>query len=133
MSGRTFRVHNIALGISTPGLNTLCGQQSSDFHRELDTFFERAAETGSANVRKLTPAERAERASRGVEIEDEIFDLRFLILQREEDIMNGREGADIEKLKTVRNRMSSLKDEYRVVVGATDLPIYFGKIPDSLQ
>jgi hypothetical protein len=118
----------------SPRNSAVFNQQSNDLERELDTFFERAAESGSEAVRKLTAAERAERAIRGGEIEDEIFDLRFQILQAEDDVMNGKDGADgIEKLRTMRDRMNNLKTEYRNVVGATDLPIYFGKIPDSMQ
>jgi hypothetical protein len=118
----------------SPRSSAMYDQHSSDLERELDTFFERAAESGSETVRKLSAAERAERAIRGGEIEDEIFDLRFQILQAEDDVMNGAGGSDgIERLRIMRDRMNNLKEEYRNVVGATDLPIYFGKIPDSMQ
>lgn len=53
---------------------------SGGLDRELDTFFEKAAESGSTFAKKLTPAERAERVAKGVELEDEIFNIRDKIV-----------------------------------------------------
>lgn len=44
-----------------------------NLERELNIFFERAAQSGSETTKKLSTQERAERAILGAEIEDEIF------------------------------------------------------------
>ena len=107
--------------------------QSGELDRELDKFFELAAGSGSDTIRKMTPLERAERAIRGGEIEDEIFDLRGELMKLEDDIFAGKDGVDVNQVKILRQKMDDLKDEYRKVVGATDTPIYFGRNADSLQ
>lgn len=99
----------------------------------MDTFFERAAESGAKSVRSLTAQERAMRAIRGGEIEDEIFDVRADLLQLEDDLFAGRAGVTSADVQAVRDKLNALKKEYMDVVGANDLPLYFGKVPDSMQ
>ena len=106
---------------------------SSDLDGELDKFFELAAESGYENIKNMTPEERVERVIRGEQLENEIFDLRSELMMLEDDIMSGKQGIDIEAVKEMRKRMNSLKTEYKEIVGAKDLPLYFGRLPDSMQ
>ena len=110
----------------------LCGA-SGDLDRELDKFFELAAESGYENIKNMTPEERVERVIRGEQLENEIFDLRSDLMQLEDDMMAGKIGVDIEAAREMRKRMDSLKAEYKDIVGAKDLPLYFGRLADSLQ
>ena len=109
------------------------GGDNNALNREMDTFFERAAESGAKSVRSLTAQERAMRAIRGGEIEDEIFDVRADLLQLEDDLFAGRAGVTSADVQAVRDKLNALKKEYMDVVGANDLPLYFGKVPDSMQ
>ena len=119
---------------ATTQLNADNSNNKNALDRELDTFLERAAESGAAAVRKMTPNERAMRAIRGSEIEDSIFAAREELLQLEDDVFSGKVGADAKaKLTELRSRMEALKIEYMDVVGANDLPLYFGKVADSHQ
>ena len=112
----------------------MMGDNKNALDRELDTFLERAAESGAAAVRGMTPNERAMRAIRGSEIEDAIFAAREELLQLEDDVFAGKAGADAKtQLADLRQRMNDLKNEYMEVVGANDLPLYFGKVADSMQ
>ena len=104
-----------------------------DLDRELDKFFELAAESGYENIKNMTPEERVERVIRGEQLENEIFDLRSDLMQLEDEMMAGKVGVDIEAVKEMRKRMDSLKAEYKDIVGAKDLPLYFGRLADSLQ
>ena len=111
----------------------LLSSSGGDLDRELDKFFELAAESGYENIKNMTPEERVERVIRGEQLENEIFDLRSDLMQLEDDMMAGKLGVDIEAVKEMRKRMDSLKAEYRDIVGAKDLPLYFGRLADSLQ
>lgn len=103
-----------------------------DMTRELDIFFERAAEKGASATKKLSPRERAERAIIGEGLEDEICDIRDEISTLSRSALNGNQEAN-DDIKRLRERMMALKQQYIEVVGGNDLPIYFGKTPDSLQ
>lgn len=104
-----------------------------DLDRELDKFFELAAESGYENIKNMTPEERVERVIRGEQLENEIFDLRSELMQLEDDMMSGKAGVDIPAVKEMRIKMDKLKAEYKDIVGAKDLPLYFGRLADSLQ
>ena len=112
-----------------------CGVSSSagDLDGELDKFFELAAESGYENIKNMTPEERVERVIRGEQLENEIFDLRSELMQLEDDMMSGKAGVDIPAVKEMRTKMDKLKAEYKDIVGAKDLPLYFGRLADSLQ
>lgn len=132
-----------------------CGADNN-IDRELDLFFETAAEQGSQAVTKMDLKERVTRVKRGAELEDIIFAKRDDILALENSLLNGgkqlREEEsqqyterplpvsldDLEttnKLKQLREEFSELKSEYMRVVGGgrKDVPIYFGRVPDSFQ
>ena len=109
------------------------GSSAGDLDRELDKFFELAAESGFENIKNMTPEERVERVIRGEILENEIFDLRSELMQAEDDIMSGRGDMDITAVKAMRGRMDALKNEYKDIVGAKDLPLYFGRLADSMQ
>jgi hypothetical protein len=81
----------------------------------------------------MTPEERVERVIRGEQLENEIFDLRSELMMLEDDIMAGKQGIDVAAVKEMRLKMNSLKTEYKDIVGAKDLPLYFGRLPDSMQ
>ena len=112
-----------------------CGVCSSagDLDGEVDKFFELAAESGYENIKNMTPEERVERVIRGEQLENEIFDLRSELMQLEDDMMSGKAGVDIPAVKEMRIKMDKLKAEYKDIVGAKDLPLYFGRLADSLQ
>ena len=105
----------------------------SDLDGELDKFFEQAAQSGYENIKNMTPEERVERVIRGEQLENEIFDLRSELMMLEDDIMAGKQGIDVATVKEMRLKMNSLKTEYKDIVGAKDLPLYFGRLPDSMQ
>ena len=109
------------------------GSSPGDLDGELDKFFELAAESGFENIKNMTPEERVERVIRGEVLENEIFDLRSELMQAEDDIMSGRGDMDLAAVKAMRARMDKLKSEYKDIVGAKDLPLYFGRLADSLQ
>ena len=106
---------------------------AGDLDGELDKFFELAAESGYENIKNMTPEERVERVIRGEQLENEIFDLRSELMQLEDDMMSGKAGVDIPAVKEMRTKMDKLKAEYKDIVGAKDLPLYFGRLADSLQ
>ena len=54
---------------------------NSNLDRELDLFFENAAKSGFADIKKLTIEERVERVNLGELLEDKIFAARDEILQ----------------------------------------------------
>jgi hypothetical protein len=115
-------------------LSIVGGGSSSDLDREMDKFFELAAESGSENTRKITPEERVERVIRGEALENEIFDLRSELMALEDAIFANNAPVDAPAMvKEMRVKMESLKDEYRDIVGAKDLPLYFGRLADSMQ
>ena len=109
------------------------GSSPGDLDGELDKFFELAAESGFENIKNMTPEERVERVIRGEVLENEIFDLRSELMTAEDDIMSGRGDMDLAAVKAMRARMDKLKSEYKEIVGAKDLPLYFGRLADSMQ
>ena len=102
-------------------------QKSSALDRELDTFFETAATSGSSNVGKLSPNERAELVARGVALEDLIYEMRDRLLEMENEYMANSSKELYEEIKLVREEINGLKDDYVLLVGAKDLPLYFGR------
>ena len=48
-------------------------------------------------------------------------------------MINGSIEMNTEKLKKLREEFSNLKQEYYEVVGGNNVPLYFGRIPDSFQ
>jgi hypothetical protein len=98
--------------------------RDNDLGRELDTFFERAAESGSDTIRKLTPAERAERAVRGEFLEDEIFEVRGRLMSLEDDLMRGAD-VDVEYIKQIREELDCLKRDYMELVSLPNKSIQF--------
>lgn len=109
-----------------------CFIVKSDLERELDLFLEQTSNAGSQNIMKLTAQQRAQRAIIGSEIEDKLFALREDLEFLESDGLRSG-NIDMEAIKKIRDSIVQLKDQYTEIVGAKDLPIYFGKIPDSLQ
>ena len=120
--------------------------------RELDLFFEKAAESGFDNIRSLTLEERVERVSRGEELENKIFELRDRIVdlgslifrfsinylfkftfKLENSALNQDSKTSLKDIAELRESLMKMKVEYIKVVGGNDLPIYFGKVSESLQ
>ena len=54
---------------------------NKNLDRELDLFFEKAAEDGSSSISKLTLEERVERVIQGEQLENDIFEIRDQILE----------------------------------------------------
>lgn len=101
--------------------------------RELDLFFETASSSGSVNISKLTPEQRMELAVRGEFLENEIFDAREKLLELENMYMRDNKSVDVAEITQLRDEIQGLKDDYIMLVGAKDLPLYFGRAPDALQ
>jgi hypothetical protein len=102
-------------------------QVANALDRELDVFFETAAKSGSKSVIKLTPAQRAEMTVRGAALEDLIYEARDRLLIMEDQYMRDG-GADLaEEISQLRDEINGLKDDYVLLVGAKDLPLYFGR------
>jgi hypothetical protein len=103
----------------------------------MDIFFERAAIQGGDSIAKLDPKERAERVMEGMDIEDEIFSTMMKLESAQQRYMAGEqgEGNSIESINEMKQSIEDLKKRYVAVVGGDerDRPLYFGKIPDSLQ
>mmetsp|Transcript_30992 Transcript_30992/g.29605 ORF Transcript_30992/g.29605 Transcript_30992/m.29605 type:complete len:158 (+) Transcript_30992:36-509(+) len=108
-------------------------QSGAELDGEMDKFFELAAESGIEKIRLLTPEERVERVIRGEYLEDLIFEVRSELMSLEEAFMAGKEGADAGAVKDMRAKFNGLKNEYKDVVGANDLPLYFGRTSDGMQ
>lgn len=108
-------------------------QSGAELDGEMDKFFELAAESGTEKIRLMTPEERVERVIKGEYLENQIFDVRSELMTLEEDFMAGKEGADAAAVKIMREKLNGLKNEYRDIVGANDLPLYFGRISDGMQ
>ena len=107
-------------------------------NREIETFFEKASSQGKMGVAKLTVKERAEYAQKGAFLEDEIYIVRDKLMELEENIINGVIQMDEEvkaELTNLRDELNGLKDDYIKLVGAGDLPLYFGNegTPDAMQ
>ena len=113
-------------------------KMSSNLDGELNKFFENVSRTGSSKFKKMPPEERLEYAIKGEALENEIYDIRDQINDMESTVFDGA-SIDLDLIKKLRYKLSSLKKEYIDLIGSNDLPIYFGKnndsgqIPDSLQ
>ena len=83
---------------------------NNELDREMDTFLERASLSGSEQISSLTLEQRAARAIRGAEIEDQIFEIRDLLLQMEEDVFAGRNGVTVDQMKETRDLLAKLKE-----------------------
>lgn len=111
---------------------------SDNLERDMQVFFDKAAEQGAASVRKLTIKERVDRVRKGEQLENEIFAIRERILELENTMMAKTDDEQKEakfELEDLREQFDTLKYEYRDVVGggAKDIPIYFGRVPDAFQ
>lgn len=100
---------------------------------ELENFFESANLQGSGVTSKLTIEERAERTSQALFLEEEIYDARERLQELQSQYMADNKSVDINEIETLINEINGLKDDYILLVGATDLPLYFGRVPDALQ
>ena len=91
--------------------------------------------TGSERIKQLTIEERAEYAQKGAFLEDEIYLLRDQLADIETKMLNGDIDIDRRVIQDLRDELNALKDDYINLVGAHDLPLYFGKAgsPDSYQ
>lgn len=108
---------------------TAKSRESGDLERELDTsFLEIAAAQGGNGINSMTPEERVERVLRGEKLEDSIFDLRSKIIELET-----MPKQDAILLNKMRVEMKNLKNEYKDIVGADDMPMYMGRLSDNLQ
>lgn len=108
---------------------------SDNIERELELFFEKSAEQGIENVRKLTLTERVARVKKGEQLENEIFSIRARILEIEEAMMSDANEDFKMELEDLREHFDTLKYEYQDVVCASskDVPLYFGRVPDAFQ
>ena len=94
---------------------------------ELDTFFETAAKSGSKRITKLTPQERADMTVKGAALEDLIYESRDRLLDLENEYMGKPTDELAQEISQLREEIAGLKDDYILIVGAQDLPLYFGK------
>ena len=101
--------------------------QSTRLDRALDAVFETAAKSGSKNTKKLTPQERADLTAKGVALEDLIFESRDRLLELEDQYMREPSPEKLEDINMLRDEINGLRDDYILLVGAKDLPLYFGK------
>ena len=120
----------------SPSYPTTLFSRESDrlsLDRELEVFFETAASSGSASIASLSAEERMERAQRGEFLENEIFDARDRLMALEERYMGGDKSVDVAEINSLRDEIRGLKDDYILLVGAKEMPLYFGRAPDDLQ
>lgn len=130
-SWRTYNVRSRLENLNSK-LYRYMSQNENNLNRDLDVFFEKAAAGGSNFVRKLTVEERYERTIMGEELENKIFDIRDTIVSLSQAALSGDSNA-IEKTKNLREELNQLKQQYISIVGGDDLPIYFGRAPETLQ
>jgi len=119
--------YRYSLKMSSSEFSSSKSTQSSRLDQELDTFFETASKSGSKTILKLTPEERAEMTVRGAAIEDLIYEARDRLLELEDLYMREPDPTLLEEITILRDEISGLKDDYIQLVGAKDLPLYFGK------
>ena len=132
---------SIHSSLNTKRINNYSNIKRSDsstpvqLNEELEGFFEKAALTGSERIKQLTIEERAEYAQKGAFLEDEIYLLRDQLADIETKMLNGDIDIDRRVIQDLRDELNALKDDYINLVGAHDLPLYFGKAgsPDSYQ
>jgi hypothetical protein len=74
-----------------------------------------------------------ELAMRGEFLEDEIYSAREKLMDLEERYMKGDKSVELEEITMLRDEIQGLKDDYIVLVGAKEMPLYFGRAPDGLQ
>jgi hypothetical protein len=74
-----------------------------------------------------------ELAERGTFLEDEIFEARDKLMELEDRYMKGDKSIDISEITLLRDEIQGLKDDYINLVGAQEMPLYFGRAPDGLQ
>ena len=112
----------------------LSQQNDNNLDRELDIFFEKAASTGAGKVAKMTPEERVERAERGAFLEDEIFLVRDRLRNLQDSYMAGDDSL-LQDIKLLEEELMCLKQDYIDLVGGgtSNIPIYFGRSPESFQ
>lgn len=122
-----FYRHRASLLMSSNDFSPSSPQQSTRLDRELDAFFETAAKSGSKNTKKLTPQERADLTAKGVALEDLIFEARDRLLDLEDTYMREPSPSLLEEINLLRDEINGLRDDYILLVGAKDLPLYFGK------
>ena len=72
-------------------------------------------------------------ALRGEFLENEIFDARDRLMALEEKYMGGDKSVDVNEINSLRDEIRGLKDDYIELVGAKEMPLYFGRAPDDLQ
>jgi len=118
---------------STIVLSSSKGQSESDLTRELDVFFEASAKEGAKSTQPLTPAQRAERAARGVALEDELYDLRDRLNELENAYMEAGDDGTREEMRRemaeIAEEMDGLKQDYiDLVGGGSNVPIFFGRV-----
>lgn len=78
--------------------------------------------------------ERSELAVRAMALEDDIFDVMNKLSDTESSMISGQIPVDMKLVQDLRDELNGLKDDYIILVGGSnDLPLYFGKVPDSLQ
>ena len=120
--------------VSRPQMNNY----GKDLDGELNKFFESASRGGASKFKKMSIEQRAEYAQRGEALENEIFELRDRMSAMEIAAIEGA-PLDVKLLKELREELLGLKQDYIELVGAEDLPIYFGRkssnviYPDTLQ
>jgi len=62
-----------------------------------------------------------------VALEDLIYEMRDKLLEMENEYMANSSKELYEEIKLVREEINGLKDDYICLVGAKDLPLYFGR------
>lgn len=97
-------------------------------NEELESFFEKAANSGADKVKQLTIEERVKYVEKGAFLEDEIYLLRDQLVTLESKMLQGVIELDKELIRNLREELNGLKNDYIDLVGGdTDLPLYFGR------
>lgn len=52
---------------------------------------------------------------------------------QEERYMKGDKEVDVADITLLREEIQGLKDDYVLLCGAKEMPLYFGRAPDGLQ
>ena len=88
----------------------------------------------NTSIRIIVFQERSELAVRAMALEDDIFDVMNKLSATETAMISGQTPVDMNLVQELRDELNGLKDDYIILVGGSnDLPLYFGKVPDSLQ
>jgi len=107
--------------------------EKMQLQNELEMFFETANLQGASKVKSLTTEQRAQRTIKGLELEDEIYGCIEQLQDLQSEYLSGSKKVTIEEIKALQDHLNKLKSEYVVLVGAADVPLYFGRLPDQLQ